>query len=321
LGTTANYYLQNPGKMIESGFEQFVRQASQELGPEQLRQMVLQKLGKDALLAAVPLPMGKGGAVAKIGQALKSGLSVSSYLDTAGDIAKRITNPATLELLDDLKFLANDAKDQLGEALKVWSEKPDAAMAEAMSIAAYMDPCIRARKCQLVPYNATEKGGKDEEQDGEMVRINGRVAQGNGCCPGQTAHHLIPHNAVKDAKCTHERKNAAGIPKSKPYTYGGAPTICLEGQDNNFGTHGKAHAKLGKAMEHWRDSIGNAISYPDMRDKALDAVSHVTKHCKPECLKAQLDSYYKNCKDLKAVAGTNSDPKIDTTKTDEGNAG
>ena len=46
---------------------------------------------------------------------------------------------------------------------------------------------------------------------------------------------MIPDAAVKDAKCT-------------DYVYDKAPTICLEGQNNSHGSHGRAHISLKDAM-------------------------------------------------------------------------
>ncbi|MDH0868135.1 HNH/endonuclease VII fold toxin-2 domain-containing protein [Mitsuaria sp. GD03876] len=300
LETTASYYLKNPGKIAESGYKQFVSQAMQELGPDTVMDMAKNKLGKDLLFALIPT--GKGKVVQGLGQAAKGGYSINSYMDMAGEIASKIRNPATLELLDDMKFLLSERKDALMNALG----NRDAMMAEALSIAAAMDPCTKARKCMLVPYDANSK-------------LN--VRKGNGCCPGQTGHHIIPNTAVEGSKCNRKEKNNAGVPVQKDYSYGSAPTICLEGQDNTYGTHGTAHGKLSKSMQGWRDKKGMDIPYTDMRNKSLEAVEHVTHHCNQECLKAQLDAYYQNCGKLKALAGSSSDPKPEKGADGDGDIG
>jgi hypothetical protein len=52
-----------------------------------------------------------------------------------------------------------------------------------------------------------------------------------------------------------------------------------------------------------------------MRDESMDAVKPFTSpQCSQECLKAQLDSYYKNCKSMKANSGAGGRaPKEDGT--------
>src|SRR5262249_42630805 len=57
------------------------------------------------------------------------------------------------------------------------------------------DPCVKAKRCMLVPYS------RQNNQKG-------------GCCPGQTAHHIVPK---------HHFPNVPG------YDEGDAPCVCCEG--------------------------------------------------------------------------------------------
>lgn len=80
--------------------------------------------------------------------------------------------------------------------------------------------------------------------------------------------------------------------------------MCLEGTSNNegWGTHGKAHAKLKGKMKEYREDRSetgqspNTIAYDDMASNAVDAVrgSGAALQCDKDCLLAQLKAYY-NC--------------------------
>ena len=275
LGATVDSLLKNPGKVLEAGYSQLASQAVEKLGHEAVEEMLLKKLGQDVLLAL--LPVGKAGALAKVGAVMKAGVSGASYLDTAEKLVAALGTDHAKDLLQSMKFLVTDADKRFGELAKVWQDKPDAVMAELMSVNAEFDACLRAKKCQLVPYKSNTKAN---------------TKKGEGCCPGQTAHHVIPDSAAKSAGC-------------EDYKYGTAPTICLEGQDNNFGSHGRAHTKLDMDIKDY-NGVGKPpkpISYDKMRDKSLDAIKDSTEQCNRACLRAQLDSYYTKCGDLQAKSG------------------
>jgi hypothetical protein len=282
LGKVVDFYLKNPDRILKGGLEQLASQAIDKLGYETVRNMAVRKLGTDAALAL--LPVKGGGAVGAMATAGKVGLSGAGYLSMAEKLADSLKTPQAQELLNDMKFLVNDGKERLEKALAVWQDKPDAVMAEMMSINGELDPCMRARKCEFVAYKDNEKPNVDK---------------GMACCPGQTAHHVIPDAAAKAAGC-------------KDYKYGTAPTICLEGQDNTYGSHGRAHAALGKSMQAYNGGPGKPpgpISYPDMREKALDSIKDSTEQCDRDCLRAQLDSYYQQCGEMQSHSGQAGVPK------------
>ena len=274
LGDTVDSYLQHPGKIIEASYEQLARQAVDKLGYDSVRNMVLKRVGGDALLAALPV---KAGAAAKIAAIAKSGLSAASYASGAQQLAAALATDHAKELLQGMEYMIGDKKDRLVALQKVWQERPDAVMAELMSINGEFDACLKARKCHFVPSrNNSKKNAKS----------------GAGCCPGQTAHHAIPDAAVRNAKCT-------------GYTNAGAPTICLEGQDNAHGSHGRAHERLDEIMRNFNGPKAppKPISYAEMRKKSLEALNEHIDQCKKACLEAQLDEYFKNCGDLVAKSG------------------
>lgn len=179
-----------------------------------------------------------------------------------------------------LKDVLNEHKD-IGSELERLSEKvkgnPEEAMADFMEGVANVNPCTRARRCSLVPKSQANLMG------------------GQGCCPGQTGHHLIPDAAVKDAGCP-------GYDSDK------APTVCAEGTSHGTGgSHGALHGSLERRMKDFqRISKKSTMSYAQYRNEAIGSFYETfpESKCDRKRLKAQLDSYYKcNDKSLKAVSG------------------
>ncbi|WP_263144536.1 HNH/endonuclease VII fold toxin-2 domain-containing protein [Pseudomonas sp. RIT-PI-AD] len=155
------------------------------------------------------------------------------------------------------------------------------AMASAQAAIAFANPCLRARKCMLIPYKDSDKSAK-----------------GNGCCPGQTGHHLLPdamfHEYVSQ---THpktgkeEMKQGGNRACWEKYKHGDAPTICLEGTTNRAsnGSHGMAHKGTEVALNEY---LGKSdMPYTQARDKLSQLIA-TAFHCDADCLKAQLNEYY-----------------------------
>jgi hypothetical protein len=203
-------------------------------------------------------------------------VAINDLASFMGDKGKAFLN--TLESLDNvdekLKTLAQDLKDN-----------PRKALTNTMRYAAELNPCIRARKCLLVPYTNTKGKGK-----GKAVA---QASHGQGCCPGQTGHHIMPGSMFKDVDCP-------------GYNYDEAPTMCLEGTSNSagWGSHGDAHANLKTTMKRYRETEDkraggdpDSISYEKAQQESIDAVrKEAATQCDPDCLKAQLDDHYKQCK-------------------------
>jgi uncharacterized protein YidB (DUF937 family) len=152
----------------------------------------------------------------------------------------------------------------------------DALISDTMEGAARLNPCIRARRCQLVPFNQTH--GK-------------APLAGKGCCPGQTGHHVLPSSMFKDCPDYKEEQ---------------APTVCAEGATNSHGSHGKLHRSLRGILEkdYGSTPYGSPLSKKDAIDAGADSVQRVfpESKCSEKCLKAQLEAHYKalNCTPKKA---------------------
>lgn len=185
---------------------------------------------------------------------------------------------------------AQNELKSLGDNMQ--NKTPTDIMADGMGVLSRVNPCTRARRCLLVPYKKT---------------INPRSMKGEGCCPGQTGHHVIPDEAARACD---------------DYSRNGAPTMCVEGTNGGNGTHGKAHDALLERVENFKN--GNVFSgprentsYEKMRDMGIGGVQETfpESKCDEKCLCAQLDAYYKNkCNNDMPLAAGKRAPK-DTTYT------
>ncbi len=293
--------------LAQTAFNELLELAKETLSPW----FLFRKLGGLGLRSLLK----EGGAVVTgatgIGLVVSAGLTawtISDVVSTATEIAEAI-GPRGIELLKELTDLEK-AEAMLKDKLQQWKDNPSKMMADTMTAIAIMDSCIRARKCMLVPFDKTDSLAASRT--------------GEGCCPGQTGHHVLPGSMFG------RRSNGTMDPGfssacSAPYDHDNAPTICLEGSNNSHGSHGVAHSRLRASMEKYKEQQSLArkkgvpgadpdrISYTDAREQALDAVRWVAPHCDRDCLRAQLDAYYKACdkkntKNLKATSGGGSLP-------------
>jgi len=225
--------------------------------------------------------------------------TVTDLISTATDLAKLAgtKGQAALNAIMDIK----DIKEKSLSILEDFKKNPHKAHANAMSIMAQLDPCIRARKCMLVPYQNT-KGLGDKltkeisGEEGGGLKAIAQARHGNGCCPGQTGHHILPDAMVKDAGCP-------------GYDYDMAPTVCLEGTKNGkeHGSHGMAHGNLSTSIAKYKKTGKQTLSYAEAKSYGLDAIEKAgVGHCDRACLEAQLDRHYAGCKnkELAANSGT-----------------
>ncbi|WP_082516724.1 HNH/endonuclease VII fold toxin-2 domain-containing protein [Acidovorax sp. Leaf78] len=186
------------------------------------------------------------------------------------DIASEISEAS--QKLKDAQAKIADMKGHLDKYKNPdGTYKKQEMVSDMMKGAAVLNPCIRARRCALVPYKETEKekAGKD----------------GAGCCPGQSGHHVLPSSMFKDC------------PDYKPNE---APTVCVEGTNNTHGSHGDVHKDMGKEL--------GKLEYPNKqpipkgaqitKNQAIEAGAKSVKSafavsgCETRCLEAQLHSFY-----------------------------
>lgn len=160
--------------------------------------------------------------------------------------------------------------------------------ADDMTKKANANDCIKARRCQLVPYDA--------EKDG--------IA---GCCPSQTADHLIPKSSFYNDAA----KSGDELDDWKKYKPSKAPCICAEGGSNTAGSHGLRHAhhKANGPAEDTMQSFGKQAELAAEGACLVFADSG----CSKECIEEQLKNGHKGMGDQRkqikhSPSGTKMDP-------------
>jgi hypothetical protein len=237
-----------------------------------------------------------------------------------GNVAGAIATDDMARKFDALQKEMQDISEKLAELEGLVKGGLEDAMANTMSALALANPCIKARKCLLVPYKDADK-----------------TAKGNGCCPGQTGHHVLPGAMFsKYAPVTETKTDSKGLSTStttmkavgprdcwKKYDHNSALTMCLEGTTNRAtnGSHGLAHKGTAEVLD---DVLGKPdMSYTEAKERISKMLAK-PYGCNPDCIKAQLDESYKKmhaCGDLKNAQVTphsgesGGGPKLPDTNT------
>lgn len=233
-----------------------------------LKNAAMKGLGKVAVRAGVKQLAGS--AVPAWGNAVMGIISVGDAAWTLYNVGDIKTLAADLiDDIDAIKSKLGDFKSLIANA----SKDPEALMWDGMDILATVNSCLRARKCNLVPYS--KKGGR-----GSNVETSSK----GGCCPGQTGHHLIPQAMVKDGPCPN-------------YDHGEAPTVCVEGRTQNYGSHKRIHDVTNALLQKIPKTAAGKVSMKNAIDTATAAhiAAFPLSRCSPKCIKAQLEAYYKVC--------------------------
>jgi len=275
--------------VVSQGMETLKNEAIAKLEKE-IAEFALKKLGKMAVRR------GLTGWIPIVGWAL----TVVDVAYTGYELYEKI--PEMKQQLADLKDIAGRLEEAANKISSVFDKYKDKiknfdklsekeqgkvareVMAEVQSAYALAQSCLRARKCFLVPFNKSDS-------------LNNWA--GNGCCPGQTGHHLLPDAMFRDPeKTAAERKLNPKVARSKlplekcweGYTEGASPTICMEGTNNAMGSHGALHKTTEGVLSTHRSSRN--MKYTTARDLMVAQVA-MLYGCDADCLKAQLDEYYK----------------------------
>ncbi|HZN62451.1 MAG TPA: PAAR-like domain-containing protein [Planctomycetota bacterium] len=159
--------------------------------------------------------------------------------------------------------------------------------ADDMTKKANANECIKARRCQLVPYDA--------EKDGI-----------NGCCPSQTADHLIPKSSFYKVSVEDGKK----LSDWKDYSPSKAPCICAEGGSNTAGSHGLRHAH----HKAFGPEEGSMQSFGKQAELAAEGAALVfaDSGCSKECIEEQLKNGHKGMGDQRSkVKHSPSGTKMD----------
>ena len=269
----------------------------------QLQDMVLDAAGTAAAkwLGKAALKQAGGSALPVVGNVLMGIWSVVDGAMAIGDVREiKAVATESLEKLELLKAKLNDLKRLSQDYANFSSLSPQEQLDKAQGLAsegqdmlATLNDCTRARKCNLVPYSADGLGntfGRRDRANPSQVESS----SGGGCCGGQTGHHLVPGGSVKE--------------DCPAYDHGAAPTVCVEGTSQNFGSHKRAHIALANAHNsldrNGKIAPDGSMSMKDALDAAADSHGEAfpLSKCSKKCIRAQLESYYNACK--------NSRPKM-----------
>lgn len=266
---------------------------------EKVKQELIEKLGREAAEKALKAG-GRSAARWGVGAAGLAaggvGAIATEFIATAWNIVDLgVTAYEGVQLTREVVSSIGSLREVLGDfsmATKSLDKliahargHPQETMAEVMSLFSRFNRCTRARRCILVPYAKTSTA---------------LSMLGEGCCPGQTGHHILPDEMTKGGNCPGYNKLQA-------------PTICVEGTNNSHGSHGRIHDRLVKLIKNHKSGglfgwgASDTMTYEQARQVGVQSIVSTFRDsaCDEKCLAAQLDHYYKSkCNDsLPALAG------------------
>jgi hypothetical protein len=252
-------------EMIGNAASRLIEVAKEKLGPE----VVAEKLGGLAVRSVLKEGAATVTGATGIGLVVSAGLTAWTAVDaynTAMDLAEAV-GPEGLEIAAEITSLKS-ITDKLDALAAKYKTSPMAAVADSQYLIAELNACVRARRCQLVPYNETTPALK-------------AAKNGKGCCPGQTGHHLLPNEMFKDC------------PAYTQQMHDMAPTVCAEGVNNTHGSHGNIHTSIDKLMQK-RQLKSDSITTKDAIDDAVKSHEMTFPGCNAKCLEEQLNAFYKD---------------------------
>ena len=185
----------------------------------------------------------------------------------------------TIRKIADIKNDPSLSEKERSEAIDKIKEPILKAQEEAVD----KNPCLKSKRCELAPYKKSVASvyprGAGRSPTDSMLRLD----RPDGCCPGQQAHHVIPAAKVR------------GCPG---YDHDKAPTVCVEGGNNN-GTHGKLHMATDANTQRMVDGEYKhnpaACKDPASMEATIEASAQAMKDkfgCDKECVAKELKKFY-----------------------------
>lgn len=159
-------------------------------------------------------------------------------------------------------------------------ESPTSNAAAVATAEADGSACVQKSRCYLRPYEAAKKE--------------------DGCCPGQTPHHIPPKACLK-----------RGSRYQRGYKPSKALCVCLEGANQHVGSHGKNHAAIEDLASKAGIKVGAPCNLAEYNKLCAAAVS-AQCGCDEDCIEAQLNQSFKD-PDKKTIkhTDTNSSGELD----------
>jgi len=148
---------------------------------------------------------------------------------------------------------------------------------------------------------AFKSGGPCQGVSQKFKLVPYKDKNGDYSCAPMTGHHLIP------GRCMRTRTTSAqGAPlKSPAYPQGcshdKAPCVCVDNENQYDGTHKDCHSVFDPVeFAEAKKSPKGKMTYKKARDTAAKSAAGINGGKEPtakqqECIKEQLDNYYKNC--------------------------
>jgi hypothetical protein len=246
--------------------------------------VIQKKLTKMAAKAALKKLFALGGPVGWIITGIDTALDAMEAAELLGKLGR---------IKDEVNRIKNDITG-LGQRLENINDFDDATelMADTQRDIAVVEPCLRARKCMLTPYDDTQKYSG-------TTKLGANKAK--GCCPGQTGHHLIPDSfmfnerSCSDGSKRDIKKKMKGPKVCKDYDSGKAPTICTEGTSWHKGSHKAIHQNFQSNLhDNGYSKTGEGVPMDAVREAALDSLEQTfpLSMCSRDCIERQLKNYY-----------------------------
>jgi hypothetical protein len=146
-------------------------------------------------------------------------------------------------------------------------------------------PCAKAMKCLLRPFNKEPKDGV------------------NGCCKGQTPHHIPPKALMKGSVPGYNEETAL--------------CVCMEGMTQHAGSHGKNHAAIDYAASR-AQAAGKINGSGQCSVKQYNEICASTVAaqcgCDEKCIQEQLDKSFNDDQKKAQITHKPSYSKQDISK-------
>lgn len=286
---------------IKSGFWGYLSDAAIE-GASKLAARTGAKIAAGAAAGAVVAgapTLGVGAAPgAGIGGIIATIVSVGDAILTISRLPENIQNARAAE---QLYKNAGEAFEKIGPLMNEKGEltatdkELSRITGDFQELLATLNPCIRARKCSLIPHKK-QGDSADNVEPSKPSKTDRNKGVDRGCCTGQQGHHLIPQAAMKGVDCP-------------GYKDSDAPVVCVEGGRGSGGSHERIHNNYDIALQQKAENKkvdGNGkMSLNEIIDVAAESHTETfpLSGCGKDCIKAQLEDYYGHlCPNAKANA-------------------
>ncbi|WP_372623350.1 DUF4150 domain-containing protein [Falsiroseomonas sp.] len=148
------------------------------------------------------------------------------------------------------------------------------------------------KKFELVPYKSHDPGPPKAKK---KTLTCGRAT------PPMTGHHLIPGRCMRTRTRGSRGRKLKNPTYPKGCSHDSAPCVCVDNENQHDGLHRDCHAVFDP-IEHKlaQKPPKGQITYRQARNAAAKSAAGINGGKQPtkrqlDCIKAQLDNYYKNC--------------------------